>query len=143
MMTTERPHRLYTPVSVILSEEELKVALGLSNPEPLVKAERVERVFYQLQQVIDYPDRMKFAAYIQEPTDEEPDRLAIFLVTSVHPRNKERTLITITPIKHDVWREIEQSYRHYANLSDPIRPIFAGTVRRHMAQYRNLKEVND
>lgn len=119
----------------------MKLALGLVSPELLVKDERVEKVFYSLQQMIKLPDGTSFVAYIQEPTDEEPTRLAVFMVTSAHPKYKGRSLITVTSIKYDDWRRVESSYRHYAGLSDPIRPIFAGTLRRHMVQYNNIKEL--
>lgn len=119
-----------------------QVALGLSNPEPLVPDKRVERVFYQLQAVSFFPLNTKFATYIQEPTEKEPRRLAVFMVETPHPKNKKKSLITVNPIDYETWVEIEKSYRHYANLSDPIRPIFAGTFKRHMKHWKNLNEVS-
>jgi hypothetical protein len=124
-------------------DKDMKLAIGLKNPEPLVKEERVEKVFYQLQMVTTFPNDTTFTAYIQEPSDEEPRRLAVFLVTSEHPRDRLKKVYTFNPIEYETWREIEKSYRHYAGLSDPIRPIFAGTLRRHLEKVRNLKELTD
>lgn len=121
----------------------MQLAIGLSNPEPLVKEERVEKVFYQLQQINTYPNGTQFVAYIQEPSDREPKRWAIFMIRSEHPRDRLKSIYTFNPIDYETWVEIEKSYRHYAAMSDPIRPIFAGTLRRHMEQVRNLKELED
>ena len=139
MMTT-RAHRL-TPNNFLIPESEVKLALGIKNPDPLVKEERIEKCFYQLQQINTYPNGTQFAAYIQDPSDEEPKRLAVFMIRSEHPKNPLKSVITFNPIEYDTWVEIEKSYRHYAGLSDPIRPIFAGTLRRHMEQITNLKEL--
>ena len=127
--------------NVLVSEAEMKLAIGLENPEPLVKEARIEKVFYQLQQINSYPNGTMFAAYIQEPSDEEPRRYAIFMIRSEHPKDITKSIYTFNPIDYETWTEIERSYRHYAGLSDPIRPIFAGTLRRHMDQIRNLKEL--
>ena len=122
--------------------DEVQVALGLKNPELLVTNERVEKVFYQLQQMVKFPDSTQFVAYIQEPSKQEPNRLAIFMVTSPHPKDNARSVISFNAVEYEQWREIEQSYRHYAGMSDPIRPIFAQTLRRHLQQVKNLEELN-
>lgn len=120
----------------------MEIALGLKNPELLVKDSRVEKVFYQLQSLISFPDSTKFAAYVQEPSPKESRRLAIFMITSDHPNDKGRSVISFNAVDYDRWVEIEKSYRHYANFTDPIRPIFAQTLRRHMQQVKNLEELN-
>lgn len=137
---TMRAHPL-TPSNWLVPETEMKLAIGLSNPDPLVKEARIEKVFYQLQQVNTYPNGTQFAAYVQEPSDEEPRRLAVFMVRSEHPKDTKKSIYTFNPIDYDTWREIEAQHRHYAGLSDPIRPIFAGTLRRHLNQVKNLKEL--
>lgn len=123
-------------------EEPMQVALGLKNPELLVPNSRVEKVFYQLQTLSNIPSSTKFAAYIQEPSENEPQRLAIFLITSDHPNDSSRSVISFNAIEYSKWVEIEKSYRHYAGMSDPIRPIFAQTLHRHMQQVKNLSELS-
>lgn len=129
------------PTNFLVTDEEVRLAVGLSNPESLVKEDRIERVFYQLQQMNAYPNGTQFTAYIQDPTDEEPRRYAIFMIRSEHPRDVMKSIYTFNPIEYETWKELERSYRHYAGLSDPIRPIFAGTLRRHLDQVRNLKDL--
>lgn len=123
-------------------EDTMQIALGIKNPDLLVPNERVEKVFYQLQSLQDIPSSTKFAAYVQEPTEREPQRLAIFLITSDHPNDSSRSVISFNAVEYSRWVEIEKSYRHYAGLADPIRPIFAQTLRRHMQQVKNLMELS-
>ena len=114
--------------------------------EALVKDDRVERVFYQLQKLRDFPPGTEFATVLQEPTEREPRRLAVFTVISDHPRQTKRAItpkqiITATAMTYERWVEQEKRHRHYAGLSDPIRPIFAGLLRRHLKHYNNLREL--
>lgn len=121
------------------------IALG-KDAEPLVDDLRVERVFWQLQRLTDFEKGTEFATFIQEPNENESRRLAVFMVTSDHPRKNARALtenpkiITMTAMPYETWKEANKTYRHYANLTDPIRPIFAGVLRRHLAHLRSLKE---
>lgn len=123
-----------------------EVALG-SKMDPLIGDNRVEAVFCQLQKLKTFPDDTAFTTAIAEPNDKEPRRLALFVVTSKHPRQNKRAisaqqLITVTAMPYEKWVEKEKEYRHYAGLSDPIRPIFAGLLRRHINHYNNLRELN-
>lgn len=123
-----------------------EIALG-GEGEPLVGDARVERVFWQLQKLRDFPDGTQFLTLIQEPNTKEPRRLAIFLVLSPHPKRNARAItphnvITMTAMPYERWKEMEANHRHYAGLTDPIRPIFAGILRRHLKHYNNLKELD-
>lgn len=121
------------------------VALGAKDVEPLVPDRRVEKVFYQLQQFRNLPDDTHFATYIQEPSEKEPRRLAIFAVVTPHPRKEKRAatrpnVVTLSAMPYERFAEMEKMHRHYAGLSDPIRPIFAGVLRRHLKHYETLKQ---
>jgi hypothetical protein len=121
-----------------------QIALGKES-EPLVADLRVERVFWHLQRLTDFAEGTEFATFIQEPSAREPRRLAVFMVLSEHPRKDPRALtvpkiITATAMTYDQWKEQDKTYRHYANLTDPIRPIFAGVLRRHLAHLKSLNE---
>lgn len=123
-----------------------EVALGKGG-ENVVTDARVERVFWQLQKLRNLPDGTEFATVVQEPNEKEKRRLAIFLVLSPHPKRSARALtahnvVTLTAMPYERWQEMEKMHRHYAGLSDPIRPIFAGILRRHLKHYKNLKELD-
>lgn len=120
------------------------VALGQSN-EPLVSDARVERVFYQLQKLVNFPEDTQFATFIQEPSQKESRRLAVFTVVTPHPSKDKRAamrpnVVTLSAIPYSKWREMEKKHRHYAGLSDPLRPILAGLLRRHLQHYAQLKQ---
>lgn len=116
--------------------------------EPLVENSRLERIFYSMQQLVTMPDGTEFATFIQDPNEREETRMAVFLVTSPHPRANTPAmkrakipprLVTVSAMPHDRWREMEKDHRHYAFLTDPLRPIFAGLLRRHMSHIKNME----
>lgn len=120
------------------------------NPEAeaLVNDARMEKVFYGLQRLVEYPAGLSMVATIQEPTDRTPERHAVFMVISPHPKKNKRALtdpniITVTAMTFTRWQEMNFQHRHYAGLSDPLRPVMAGVLRRHMQQIKNLEELND
>lgn len=119
------------------------VGIGAKDSEILVKNERVERVFYQLQKLKDFPEDTQFVTFIQEPSEKEPRRLAVFAVITPHPKKDIRAvarpqIITMTAMPYERWVEMEKQHRHYAGLSDPVRPIFAGVLRRHLNKYNQI-----
>lgn len=123
-----------------------EVALGKAG-DAVVSNERVERVFYQLQKLRAFPDDTQFLTVIQEPTEKEQRRLAVFLIMSPHPKRDKRAItphnvVTLTAMPLERWREMEKDHRHYAGLTDPVRPVFAGILRRHLKHYQNLKELD-
>lgn len=130
----------------------VKVALGKYG-EPLVKDARLEKVFYQLQRLVKFPEGMQFTTQRQEPieskNDEIPDQpaLAVFIVTSPHPKAGKKgyppLITTVSQMRFTKWVEANKEYRHYAFLTDPLRPIFAGLVRQHLERYNNLKDIID
>ena len=120
----------------------MQVALGVYG-EPLVKDERLGQVFYTLQRLVDYPDGLQFLTQMQEPSPNEQTRLAVFMVLSPHPRQKEERLITAAATTYAQWQEINREYRHYAGLADPLRPIFAGLLRQHLQHRENLEALID
>lgn len=118
-----------------------------TNGEPLVSDARLEKVFYQFQQFREYPQGTAFATFIQEPNEKEKRRLAVFMVVSDHPRKVPRAItprqvITMSAMPLERWREQEKQHKHYAKMVDPIRPIFAGLLRRHMKHYDGLKDLD-
>jgi hypothetical protein len=122
-----------------------QVAVGAKDTEALVSNRRVERVFFGLQKVVTFPEDTQFATYIQEPSEKEPRRLAVFLVMTPHPRKDKRAVarpnvVTMSAMPYEQFQEMEMQHRHYAGLSDPIRPIFAGVLRRHLKHYKTLKQ---
>jgi hypothetical protein len=128
-----------------------EIALGQS-AEPLVSDSRLEKIFYTMQKVVTWklPDDTFFATFIQEPNEREKVRQAVFLVTSPHPRRKteamrraktEPKVVTLSSMPFERWREMEKEHKHYAFLTDPLRPIFAGILRRHLAHMKNLEEL--
>lgn len=121
-----------------------KIALGQEG-EPLVPDSRIERVFYGLQKLVDFPEDTQFATIIQEPNEKESRRLAVFLIMTPHPRKDKRAavrpnVVTMSALPYERWKDQEQNHRHYAGLTDPLRPIFAGLLRRHLRHYKQLKQ---
>lgn len=122
-----------------------QVSLGGKDSEPVVPDRRVEKVFYQLQSKVKLPDDTQFATFVQEPNSREDTRLAVFLVMTPHPRKNLRAvqrpnIVTVTAIPLSRFKELEAQHRHYAGLTDPIRPIFAGVLRRHLKHYEQIKQ---
>lgn len=130
------------------------VALGPKG-EKLVSDNRLERVFYHLQKLVNFPTGLEFATQLQEPLEaggNTQGRLAVFFITSPHPRYKAykknsvlggpEQLISIAQMPYEKWQEADRTFRHYANMTDPIRSIFAGLLRRHLAKFHALDELN-
>jgi hypothetical protein len=120
----------------------MQVAVGIDG-ETLVKDDRLEKVFYTLQRLVKYPDGLQFRTQMQEPSEQEKRRLAVFMVLSPHPRQKNERLITMAATTYENWQETNRQYRHYAGLADPLRPIFAGLLRQHLMQRENLEALED
>lgn len=120
----------------------MEIAIG-NFGEPLVPDSRLERVFYLLQRLVKFPDDCQFVTQLQEPSPNEQRPLAVFMVTSPHPRQKGQKLITAAAVAYSQWKELEREHRHYAGLADPLRPIFAGLLRQHLTARENLEALLD
>lgn len=121
-----------------------QIALGRQHEE-LVSDARVERVFYALQKLKEFPENTQFATFVQEPNEKEKRRLAGFVITTPHPRKDKRAMVrpnivTMSAMPYERWQEMERQHRHYAGLTDPIRPIFAGLLRRHLKHFEQVKQ---
>ena len=121
--------------------------------DPLVTDERLERVFYKLQSLRDFPDGIEFATKRQEPIEDIGDgrrqgAVAVFIVTSPHPSRgrgrvlSARKLISVASMPYERWLDAERTYRHYAGMTDPLRPIFAGLLRQHLTKRENLEAID-
>ncbi len=119
--------------------------------EPLVSDGRLERAFYSLQKLSEFPDGIEFLTVRQEAIESEEGiqpPLALFYITSPHPRPNKRvldvkpTIISIAEMPYDKWLGANREWHHYAHLSDPIRPIFAGLLRQHLDKRHNLESLN-
>jgi len=126
------------------------VALGPYG-DPLVHDVRLERVFYQLQRLVKFDDFIEFATQLQEPVEGEgggsQGAIAVFMVISPHPRKNKlalspHQLISVAQMPYENWVEADKEFRHYANLTDPLRPIFAGLLRQHLQKREALQELN-
>jgi hypothetical protein len=72
---------------------------------------------------------------------------AVFMVISPHPRKNKlalspHQLISVAQMPYENWAEAEREYRHYANLTDPLRSIFAGLLRQHLQKRKALQELD-
>lgn len=128
----------------------MKVQVGAEG-DTLVSDGRLEQVFYGLQRLTPFPDDLTFRTVKQEAVEsgtEKQPALAVFYVTSPHPRVNKRaldvkpTIISIASMPYDQWMNANREWRHYAHLSDPLRPIFAGLLRQHLEKRRNLENLN-
>ncbi len=128
----------------------MKVQVGAEG-DVLVSNSRLEQVFYALQKLTPYPDGLEFRTVRQEAVESKTEpqpALAVFYVTSPHPRVYKRaldvvpTLISIASMPYDQWMSANREWRHYAHLSDPLRPIFAGLLRQHLEKRHNLESLN-
>jgi hypothetical protein len=136
-----------------------KIALGPFG-EPLVSDLRLDKVWVHLSRLTDYPSGLRFATQLQEPiVSPDPgvikgqEAYAVFMVYSPHPKRGEKDshgaliypedhqLITVGGHPYTQWKEINAEYRHYAGLSDPLRTIFAGLLRQHLAKRKELEEL--
>lgn len=120
--------------------------------DSLVEDARLERVFYLLQRLVSFPDGLGFVAKRQEPLERNEDNpaqpaQAVFVITSPHPKaNAARVLsphqlVSIASMPYSRWVEANKEYKHYAGLTDPLRPIFAGLLKRHLEKHENLKAI--
>ena len=119
-----------------------KVALGKYG-ESLVPNLRLEKVFYQLQRLTNFPDGLEFTTQLQEPHGTQ-EAQAVFMITSPHPSPAKTAMIppkivSIAVMPYHKWKNAEAEQRHYAFLADPLRPIFAGLLRQHLAKRKNLE----
>jgi len=127
------------------------VALGKYG-DALVSNQRLERVFFNLQKLVTFPAGLEFATQLQEPLEKgevSQGRIAVFYITSPHPRYGKykvvggpEKLVSVAQMPFAKWKEADRTFRHYANMTDPIRPIFAGLLRRHLEKYHALDELN-
>lgn len=129
-----------------------RIAVG-GTGEPLVPDYRLEKVFFLLQKLAAFPDGLQFLTQRQEPLKHDDsnfaqEALALFFVKSPHPSASKivtstpAMLISLANMPYSQWEEANKAYRHYANLTDPLRPIFAGLLRRHLDHRKNLMEIN-
>lgn len=131
-----------------------KVALGQSNTEPVVHNVRLDRVYVHLSRLVKFPDELHFATQIQEAippkAGDDPGQppLAVFYVTSPHPKAGSKPypaghlLFSVAAMPLSQWHEADKEFRHFAKLSDPLRPIFAGLVRKHLAARMSMEELD-
>ncbi len=132
-----------------------KVALGPYG-EPLVNNVRLDKVFVHLSRLVkQYPSSLRFATQLQDAIP-SPDpatikgqpETAVFMVISDHPKAGQgpypegHVMISLGSMPYTQWREIDKEYKHYASLSDPLRPIFAKLLRDHLDTRKNLEELN-
>jgi len=122
--------------------------------EPLVSDKRLEQVFDRLTKLADKPpEGLSFLTKRQDekqaPDGTTQGALAVFIVTSPHPSQDKRLVITpsmlisIATMPYQQWVEANKEYRHYANLTDPLRPIFAGLLRQHLTHRENLESLQN
>lgn len=121
-----------------------------SDGEPLVKDERVQKILWALGRLVELPEQIEFATQRQEPVEVDgktQPAVAIFYVISPHPKKGEvrvttpSKLVSIATMPFSQWVTANKEYRHYANLTDPLRPIFAGLLRQHLNHRQNLVEL--
>jgi hypothetical protein len=130
-----------------------KVALGPYG-EPLVNDFRLDKVYVHLSRLVKFPPELQFATQLQEAIP-SPDpetikgqpEVAVFMIISPHPKAgtapyaKNQMITTVASMKYTDWKEANDEYRHYAGLADPLRPIFAGMLRQHMAKLKDFEEL--
>lgn len=129
----------------------------LADSETLVSDARLEKVFNILSRLVGarIPDNMGFRTQRQEPVENvdglgtTQPAMAVFIIQSPHPGAKKNRIITpalltsVATLPWDQWIEANKEYRHYANLTDPLRPIFAGLLREHLNHRENLESLQE
>jgi hypothetical protein len=125
--------------------------------DPIVSDQRLDKVWSHLSRLVKFPEELDFATKIQDPVSgedplqKEQPAMAVFIVTSPHPKagkegsvyKKGHMLFTVGTMTLHQWRNADLEYRHYANLADPLRPIFAGLVRQHLQKRKELEALDD
>lgn len=117
----------------------------LSDFEPVINDLRLERIFWKLIMLVksELPDSIEFATYIQPETNKTSSEYACFMVKSLHPKQRfeGQQLMTIATVPISEWRRVEKERWHYAGVPDPAVSIFAGLLRRHLTERKNLTEL--
>lgn len=121
---------------------------NLSKFEPLINDTRLERIFWRVIEAIksdDLPTDIAFATYVQPPTEKQANAMAVFMVSSLHPKQRfpGRKLMTIAATQYRNWKEAEAQKYHYVGLGDPAHAIFLGLAQRHMRERKDLTELID
>jgi hypothetical protein len=124
-----------------------KVKVG-GEGDSLVRDGRVQKVLWALSRLVEVPEGLEFLTVRQDPVEIDgkmQPAIAIFYVISPHPLDgkivTKGPLISIATMPFQKWVTANKEYRHYANLSDPLRPIFAGLLRQHLAHRKSLEEM--
>lgn len=117
----------------------------LSSFEPVLNDLRLEKIFYKLIELVraEVPHSIQFASYIQPLTSRTDQEYACFMVKSLHPKRRffGQELMTIAAMPLTRWREAEKERWHYAGVPDPAVSVFAGLLRRHLTERKNLTEL--
>lgn len=117
----------------------------LGQLETVINDNRLEKIFYRLIALVrkEVPDTIEFATYIQPLTNKTNQEFACFMVKSLHPKERfpGQQLMTIATIPLSRWRQAEKDRWHYAGVPDPAVSIFAGLLRRHLNERKNLEEL--
>lgn len=129
----------------------------LADSDTLVSDERLGKVFNVLSRLVGarIPDGLGFRTQRQEPVENADGMghtqpaMAVFIIQSPHPGAKKNRVIvpalltSVATCPWDQWVEANKEYRHYANLTDPLRPIFAGLLREHLSHRENLEALQE
>lgn len=117
----------------------------LNDFEPVIRDERLEKIFFKLIGLVptEVPDSIQFATFIQPRTDKTPHEIACFMVKSLHPKQRHpgQELMTIAAVPLTQWKTAEKERWHYAGVPDPAVSVFAGLLRRHLNERKNLEEL--
>lgn len=117
----------------------------LSDLEPVLNDTRLESIFWKLIKLVpkEVPDSIQFATYIQPESDKTTSDYACFMVKSLHPKQRfeGQELMTIATVPLPEWRNAEKNRWHYAGVPDPAVSVFAGLLRRHLTERKNLTEL--
>lgn len=117
----------------------------LSSLDQVINDTRLEKIFYKLINLVknEVPQSIEFATYIQPLTNKTDVEYACFMVKSLHPKQRfvGQELMTIATVPLPRWRQAEKDRWHYAGVPDPAISVFAGLLRRHLNERKNLEEL--
>lgn len=117
----------------------------LSHLDTVINDTRLEKIFYKLVELVKHevPQSIQFATYVQPETEKTNVEYACFMVKSLHPKQRfeGQELMTIAVVPLARWRQAEKDRWRYASMPDPAISVFAGLLRRHLNERKDLTEL--